>query len=446
MNFSINDVCSVCNQPLDQICVCEYPPAKVCAAHHPTHESKSPSLAHTYWPISRLQFLQRSESLSAARQKEAQLARLRLELMAQVSDMKACEDEVERVFANIIEQVTVIRGKRLAELSNKREQLRHEVEGAYREAMDHMLEVEYHPNSRLALEIWRGGPVTYQPFKSKIKPEAPALDLISNLVAISWSSLGPMENVQLAYVHENTLKTFSEETKVWNSLPLSQPVDVSQKSSYAFLASNSVFACGGDPALTSTYELNCHTGAVETLSSLARARNLPGLAVVQEAVYVFCGKDDRGMCINACEFLPNLKSSWAALPNARYKRWCFNPCTFADRVYLIGGNPQNGAELFSTTAKTFEPLGISLDSGVGLTTALVVGEELVVVNKNAVHRWRLDSLQGRKDTIVGAPEKTTIHGSLPPYWSQGKLVVLQAYARQLHEIDLEACTLVSQPL
>ena len=443
-----NSVCFCCALTADKICLCTYPPTPIADGCRNRHEEKSKSLSHTYWPIAWLIKVASPEVLDEGRNREDYFKRAKRRLMQQAEEIDACIAAVIQTFGDVLAYVTEVQAKRVGELYRQKEEMMKVLEDTFGVINEHLLDPEFEPEELLMSQVWNRQEVTFQQFKYSVKPTQPIFDLISDLVLITWCSLQPATPVHLAYISNDVLKTLSTPSQTWNSLRLSQHADLSLSSSLAFLNKSSLFACGDNPAHSSAYAITVKNGAVRTLASLRCKRYLPGVAVVGTETFVFCGKDERGMPINVCEKLTNLTSAWMQLPNSHYKRWCFNPCSHRDLVYLIGGNPQNGPESFNVGTSEFTKLASSfnLQNGQGLSTSVVVGEDLLVINKNVVHVWKLNSQETecRTQVVEGLPDTPGVSGSLLPFVSDGQMYVLQGYAKQLHQIDLATyrCTVL----
>lgn len=428
----MNAFCKFCERASDKICLCDYPPVSLCLQCRDEHETKSSSLSHTYLPAALLAQIGSREALDQAKEREFTLGKCKRELMSEVQRMDGCIGEVGAIFYELQEKVAEIRDKLLLELHQRREEANLLIETTFSTINEHLFDVDYDPEDALTQQIWQQEALTLRPFRYQVRSLSPVLALVADLVTVSWSSLSMSVTAPLSFVHANALRTFSLQSGTWSVLPLSQEVRLSKHSSLVVFDQAKLFACGNNPATTLNCLLTCSSGAVQPLPDTLRARNLPGLAVVQKNTYIFGGKDERGIVINVCE--KRRDRDWTQLPNSSFKRWGFNPCVNGSKIYLLGGEPQSGSEAFDIPSQTFGKLQLEMPKG--FSSTVTMEREILILTNSEVKRWTVGSDQGeirstRVDTLP-----VNCSGSANPVLAEGKMYVLQAYLGVLHVLDV----------
>ena len=429
-----NSFCAFCEGQPEKICLCDFPPVVLCLQCRNAHEDKSKSASHTYVSATLFEKIGSREALDQAKEREFTLGRRKRELMSEVQHMDRCISEAEATFNELQEKITEIREKLISELHRRRDEASRLLDMTFAAINEHLFDSDYEPEDALTQQIWRQEPLTLRPFQYQVRGLAPVLALVADLVPVSWSSLSLSIEAPLSFVSSNTLRTYSPQSGTWSALPLSQEIGLSKHSSLVVYDQTKLFVCGNNPGSKLNCLITCSSGAVQPLPDTIRARNLPGLAVAQKSIYIFGGKDERGIVINVCE--KRRERDWTQLPNSGYKRWGFNPCVHTSKIYLLGGEPQSGSEAFDLPSQTFSKL--QLEIGNGLAAAIAMERDILIVTNSGVARWTVDSDQAeaRPRQVSGLPANCS--GSAGPVIAEGKMYVLQAYLGLLHVVNVAA--------
>ena len=432
----MNDFCKFCGGASDKICLCDFPPTSLCLQCRDSHETKSKSLSHTYLPAALKAKIGSREVLDEAKEREFTFAKRKRELMSEVQHMDGCIGEVEAVFHDLQEKVAEIREKLLLELHQRREEANLLLEVTFSNINEHLFDTDYDPEDALTQQIWLQEALTLRPFRYQVRPLSAVLALVADLVTVSWSSLSMSVTAPLSFVSANALRTFSLQSGTWSALPLSQEIGLSKHSSLVVFDQAKLFVCGNNPATALNCLITCSSGAVQPLPDTLRARNLPGLAVVQKSTYIFGGKDERGIVINVCE--KRRERDWTQLPHSGFKRWGFNPCVAGSKIYLLGGEPQSGSEAFDTASQTFTKLQLELPKG--FSSCISTERDILIVTNSEVRRWTVDSGLTEIQCTPVSRLPANCSGSAGPVLAEGKVYVLQAYLGVLHVVDVATLT------
>ena len=427
-----NALCS-CGNFADKICLCKYPPEPLCQEHRLPHEQKSSSLTHTYVSAHFIDKIRSQETFNLAIDRELIFNRRKRELQAEIQRMEECINSTETMFGMLQEKINEIKEKTQRELCRKRDDANYIIEMTFRTLSEHLFDENFHSDDALIQQIWSQEAVALRPFHYQIQPIESVLGVITNLVSISWSSLNVSLENPLPYVTSNILRNYCITENLWNAVALTQQTSFSVNSSVTLYDSTRLFICGNNPGSVVNALITSNSGAVQFLPDTLRARNLPGLAVFQRTIYIFAGKDERGIVINICE--RRVDREWVKLPNSHFKRWGFNPCISGTQIVLLGGEPQSGVETFDTETLTFRRLEVDVPQGFSVSVA--EGSDVVVLVKGGVGRWNSDSTRVVVKQVARLPGNCS--GSASPLLVGGKIYALQAYAGVVHVVDISSC-------
>ena len=168
------------------------------------------------------------------------------------------------------------------------------------------------------------------------------------------------------------------------------------KGSYLmFLPDSSLFACGGDRNSESFYDYGLKVVyrvyslplSVERLPDLPSPRRYPCGVYYRGRVYLFGGADNREMLNTAVKY-DLFQTKWEGLGNMLEQRCSTTPCLYASSIYLVGGFPATGAEVYSILKDTYTLLPIQLN-GSADCVSVIFNSDLVLFTLKKVRIYRL---------------------------------------------------------
>ena len=176
---------------------------------------------------------------------------------------------------------------------------------------------------------------------------------------------------------------------------LSQPINISDSSSWILLSDGTVFACGRmQPLSGAVYQVTIETGEVSVKRSLKVPRHSHGMGHYSRTnkIYVFGGTGGTPEAfLKSCEVYDPLLDLWTDTSGSlKEGRDCFNPTLFEDKFFLVGGRNARTIELFSTVSETVTQMQVLLPYATS-TTAVVDEGEVVILQRDKIMRWKIMS-------------------------------------------------------
>ena len=215
------------------------------------------------------------------------------------------------------------------------------------------------------------------------------------------------------------IQLYHPDTNHCDLMQLPAFINADSSTAFVFTSDTVLFLCGGGskyPLWNTAYQCLLHEG-VRKVQSMAGRRHLHGVVAYQEEVFVFGGSDRRPLPI--CEKFTS--TGWQPLPNMLTPRHSFNPVLSYPSIFLIGGEKCNAAEVFLIPENQFRPVPVSLPD-VSQNCAFVDDEQIVVITKTKILRWRLGYVEGRPQVVAHIP----LHpwSNTTPVHYQGRVFVV----------------------
>ena len=119
-------------------------------------------------------------------------------------------------------------------------------------------------------------------------------------------------------------------------------------------------------------------------------------------IYVFGGLTEKAY-LSSSECYSLSLSHWSPLPNMLSPRDGFNPCIHSGLIYIVGGSTSTAAETYHPEKQYYTPLELHLPKA-DCSIALILNEELYVMQRSAVYRWSLQKKNGelREERMKGS--------------------------------------------
>lgn len=83
-------------------------------------------------------------------------------------------------------------------------------------------------------------------------------------------------------------------------------------------------------------------------------RYYPGVAVMNEKIYVIGGLDNRWYPLRHCERFDPVKNSWETIARMRSPRWSLGVAVLKNKLYAIGGS--HNVEQYANTVEVYDPV------------------------------------------------------------------------------------------
>jgi len=327
-------------------------------------------------------------------------------LSANLAQIVEAEKEIQRVCRWITTSVQEVRDNSLQQLWEIRETLTTGVQTAIREIEDHIYEEDYKPENSLSDLIWSFSPL-HPPatslFSFSTSP-SPVLDLLPSLIRLS--PLPAAETRPAPYlpiINSTSIRKFQYEAEtIAPPVMLETPVMIDATSAWLILDEEKLFCCGRHhPASSAAYVLQ-GSGAVTELESMRSARSQHGMVQYKKDIYVFGGLTEKAY-LSSSECYSLSLSHWFPLPNMLSPRDGFNPCIHSGLIYIVGGSTSTAAETYHPEKQYYTPLELHLPKA-DCSIALILNEELYVMQRSAVYRWSLQKKNGelREERMKGS--------------------------------------------
>lgn len=174
--------------------------------------------------------------------------------------------------------------------------------------------------------------------------------------------------------------------------------------------------CGEHPG---TLIINLKNGRARRTAEMHTVRERPGMCVLNEQIYTFCGAVE-GQATSICERFSLRSEEWEVLPRALRERTHFNPAIHQSLIYLSGGG-SGSIETFDTTALSFALLPVNCFN-VKPVASIIIQDVLYVLNYAVCFWWNCKTRErGLKypSVDVGSSSQFT-----PLVWGNSGIFVL----------------------
>ena len=173
----------------------------------------------------------------------------------------------------------------------------------------------------------------------------------------------------LVLILPSRLHLYFPRADTWKEVMLTTEVTVDKSSAWAVDGEGGWVCCGGGAGTNSSHDesssFNCayhisRLGGVHPLPNMATARKWHGMVVYTGVCYVFGGVGPDDSDIPLCERM-RMKGEerWEKIRPMISARSSFNPCLYADLIYLMLGKTQQ-SEVFNPLTGLFSPLLLTL--------------------------------------------------------------------------------------
>ena len=204
---------------------------------------------------------------------------------------------------------------------------------------------------------------------------------------------------KLLHVHLATLTITEVEMDMERVFPV--------KSSWVLIpAQGLIIVCGGiQTGLPSNGVLGVQIQAslVMALGGMLEGRWEAGITQIGEKLYIFGGLCPALMA--SCEVFDISANQWSSIGTMQNARAGFTPALWKQSILLVGGMGTGNIEAYDLHQGQFHPLPLQLPYAGHYTTALVAGEEMVIVQRDKLVGLALRG-GNRRVYEIGQLEKT----------------------------------------
>jgi len=397
LESSSSGSCCLCGRgDASLICGCTFPPFPVCPSCITSHVTTPPIALHTPLPASVRDWVTSPEYIEMLRKRQQGKEQAKQILLANLAKVDEAEKALQAQCKWLIAAVKDQQETLMQELWKIKEDLTYLIKTAVREVEEHMYEENYVPSSSLASTIWN---FHFMPVESELTLFSYHIDAdsvhhqLKNLLFTRVEEKGTRQHPPyIPIINSTSLRKFYfPNESISPSLSLSTAVRVDMTSSWLFLEETKIFCCGRhSPLSAATYSIEVSNGKVEELEAMGLARCQQGMLLFNAAVYVFGGLAKQ--FLSACEKYSLQDNKWLPLPDMLTARDAFNPVCWRNCVYIVGGSKTAAAEVFEPLNETFSPLPVALPR-IDCSISLVDDGDLVVLQRQAIFRWKLGSTE-----------------------------------------------------
>lgn len=186
-------------------------------------------------------------------------------------------------------------------------------------------------------------------------------------------------------------------TGKWRSTALSAGLDIGQFvlgkpqrcDIRAVLIGRELAFCWGNTAFRVVI-VNLLSGICQSKATMVFPRRYPGLCILGNYVYAFCGSY-QAKETSICERFALQLERWSSLPQATSPRQSFNPAPHKELIYLAGGGSPF-IETFTPQTTSFHVVSVDF-TRLDCATTLLVQDCLYVFNDLRCASWSLASSQ-----------------------------------------------------
>ena len=408
-NESPSISCSQCDSlDIDLVCCCVHPPVPVCQNCMAMHVSRPPYGLHIPIPMHVKEWVGTAESIETLRKRQVGKEQARHILAQNLMRVSDAEEEIRTQCKWLVTAIKEEMDDALSKLWKIREDLTTAIDSAMKEVEDHVYEENYHPSNFLVSTIWNFHLLPVESelclFSFKVDIES-AKKKVKDMIYLGSNTMQfPSAPGFIPIVSSTSLRKFYYQTEnISPPLTLSSSIKIDMTSAWVFLEDGKVFCCGRhSPPSDCTYLIDSTSAYVEQLDSMLVPRSQHGIIQYGDSIYVFGGLGKTYM--KSCEEYRFQTKMWRTIPDMKEARDGFNPCLHNEAVYLIGGSNASTAEQFIPQTETFLLLNIALPKA-DCSIALIEGDEIVVLQRDAVYRWKLNSNERtfRETRLTGSP-------------------------------------------
>lgn len=168
---------------------------------------------------------------------------------------------------------------------------------------------------------------------------------------------------------------------------------------------------------TDVQNIDLSTGIITPLPSMSVPRHYPGvLRYSPRLIYLFGGRTQ------VCEKFHIQSKQWESTKEAMIEPLeALMPALYGFQVFLAG---HTTVEVFQIHTEIFRQLPFPLPTDWWYTICLIDKDELVVVQKNVVGRWTIDSTETAFRQIGWEGFGCGYYSNCPPVWYDGELYSL----------------------
>jgi hypothetical protein len=223
---------------------------------------------------------------------------------------------------------------------------------------------------------------------------SPALSIPHHAV-VSQAAASPSSYVYVPFSRGRLLAKWRSDHTQLDKVVCSRSLDFTNLTVSIVLPDGNMICCGGrDQQECRVSYINTTSGDVVFLPEMPTARGNPGIAYVNNILFVFGGFIDGGRHHDTGEKLDIQAKQWTKLRNRMANtRFQFTPFAYMRTIYIAGGWHTTAVEAFDIPSEAFSTLPLVLPKPFG-TICLVYNNELIVLQDQRIIRWPLSSRSG----------------------------------------------------
>jgi len=214
-------------------------------------------------------------------------------------------------------------------------------------------------------------------------------------VAVSAAPTSRPSHVYVPFSRGRLLAKWRSDNQELDKVVCSRSLDFTNLTVSVVLSDGNMICCGGkDQHECRVLHIDTTSGDVVFLPEMPTARGNPGIAFINNVLYVLGGFNGAGTDLDTGEKLDLQTKQWTKLRNRMINtRFQFTPFPHNRTIYIAGGWHTTAVEAFDLSSETFTALPLVLPKQFG-TVCLVYNNELVVLQDQRVIRWPLNSRSG----------------------------------------------------
>lgn len=453
-----NAYCQLSNEPATRFCTCGGRITVLCDACVATHEGTPSGEIHGYEPICHLdlaltvgldEYLRKkgqvlgASALASKLQRQEQRQYQEVRLKAQ----KAAEEYIERLdtlhhsFELLLER---FHGEKQAVLSVQQPSISAFTTVLLNTGTIRLPEtaslVEAGPAERLDADVKELGTLMergkgvrsdfadfFSSVLSRFRSEpSPAVDIHPPPVPADVSNSN--SSLYVPFSRGPQLAKWRVNNPKLERVQLNPPLDFTNVTVSVVLPSGNMMSCGGRREHSRrAVRINVASGEVIFLADMLTSRGNPGIAYVDNMLFVFGGFDDREQELKSGEKYDVRSNKWCLLRSQMMNsRFQFSPFPHLRTIFIAGGWHTTAVEAFDIPTETFTTLPVVLPEPFAATCLVYQGELIVLLNHSLI-RWKLNSRadNSRRQPIAFSAKDSSvmvqISGSKAYYSKEGPI-------------------------
>lgn len=246
-------------------------------------------------------------------------------------------------------------------------------------------------------------------------------------------------HVYVPFSRGRLLAKWRSDNQELDKVVCSRSLDFTNLTVSVVLPDGNMICCGGkDQHECRVLRIDTTSGDVDFLPDMGTARGNPGIAYVNNLLFVFGGFNGAGTDLDTAEKLDLQTKKWTKIRNRMINtRFQFTPFHHRQTIYIAGGWHTTAVEAFDISSEAFTALPLVLPKQFG-TICFVYANELVVLQDQRVIRWTLGSRSG---DVQSTSQSLSIKDSNVVVQILGsKAYYSNEYNRkcEVHELDLNS--------